>query len=236
MALLDSGTAPECTLARCNQAGGNSSSVLVGVGIMRRAQLGVLLVVAGMAARGYAADGSSLKPPPGASVALVVFEDLQCPSCAQAAPLLEKAAEVYKVPLVIHDVPVHPWAFDAAMIARCIEQNYGRAMSDRFRDYVFQYQPQITKGTLRAYADKFCQDHRIALPMMLDPQGKIAAGIRADQELGKQVKVAVTPTIFVVTANNWAEVQDRSQLYTTIERMQREAPAPAPAKPKRKTQ
>jgi len=37
-----------------------------------------------------------LKPPKGAQVAIVVFEDLECPDCRRAAPLVEEAAKTYR--------------------------------------------------------------------------------------------------------------------------------------------
>src|SRR5438128_11725077 len=63
---------------------------------------------------------SVLKPPKGAEVASVVFEDLECPDCARAAPLREEAAKTYSIPVVRHDLPLpkHPRAFDAAVLAR----------------------------------------------------------------------------------------------------------------------
>jgi protein-disulfide isomerase len=62
----------------------------------------------------------ALRPPKGAQVALVVFEDLQCPDCRRAAPLVEEAARTYKIPVVRHDfpLPMHNWSYDAALIAR----------------------------------------------------------------------------------------------------------------------
>ncbi len=33
-------------------------------------------------------DPAALKPPPGAHVAIVEFEDMECPDCARANPLL----------------------------------------------------------------------------------------------------------------------------------------------------
>ncbi len=190
----------------------------------------VLVMLLAAAVASAAVDGSILKPPPGASVAIVVFEDLECPSCAQAAPLLEQAANTYKVPLVIRDFPLrqHPWAYDAAVIARFIEDKYGRAVSDQFRDYIYEYQSQVTKGDLRSYADKFAAAHHIELPFLLDPQGKIAAAIKADQDLGTKIGLTETPTIVVVSNKDWKQVQDRSQLYTIIEQMQKEA-GPAPS-------
>ena len=49
-----------------------------------------LLILVGSA---FAADGSSLKPPTGARVAVIVFEDLECPYCAHAYPLVWQAAK-----------------------------------------------------------------------------------------------------------------------------------------------
>src|SRR6201996_2500074 len=57
----------------------------------------------------------ALRPPKGARVAIVVFEDLQCPDCRRAQPLVEEASRTYKIPLVIHDFPLpfHSWSYDA---------------------------------------------------------------------------------------------------------------------------
>src|SRR6202140_1287553 len=62
----------------------------------------------------------ALRPPKGSQVALVVFEDLQCPQCGRTAPLLVQASRTYKIPLVQHDfpLPMHNWSFDAAVLAR----------------------------------------------------------------------------------------------------------------------
>ncbi|MGZ7076982.1 MAG: thioredoxin domain-containing protein, partial [Candidatus Angelobacter sp.] len=61
----------------------------------------------------FAADASLLKPPPGAKVAIVMFEDLQCPDCSRAYPMVLEAANTHKIPLVLHDfpLPMHNWAF-----------------------------------------------------------------------------------------------------------------------------
>ena len=73
----------------------------------------VLLGLSLMAIPAGAEDKASiLKPPKGADVAIVIFEDLECPDCARAAPLVEEAARTYKIPVVRHDypLPMHPWA------------------------------------------------------------------------------------------------------------------------------
>ncbi len=182
----------------------------------------------------WAADGSSLKPPPGSNVALIVFEDLECPSCATAAPVLEEAAKQYNVPLVIHDFPLrqHPWAMDGALLARYFASK-SKTLGDEFRLFIYQNQSQITKGNLHSYAERFASEHKVDLPFVVDPQGQLAAGIKADQDLGQKVDLTETPTIFVVSNKEWKQVTDTSTLYTVIDQVKANAgppPSAAPAK------
>ena len=122
----------------------------------------------------------ALRPPKGAQVALVVFEDLQCPDCRRAAPLVEEAARTYKIPVVRHDfpLPMHNWSYDAALIARYFD-THSKQLGNDFRDYIFQHQPEITPPTLRSFAEKFAADHKVDLPFAVDPQGKLADGINS---------------------------------------------------------
>ena len=200
---------------------------------MKLRNLPVLCCVLASALVAVAQDGSVLKPPAGASVAIVVFEDLECPMCAQRAPLFDQAAKTYNVPLVIHDFPLrmHPWSFDAAVDAKYFEEKYGKAVSDQYRLFIYQYQPQITKDNRRSYTERFASEHKLEVPFMVDPQGKLAAAIKADYDFGeKMVKINETPTCFVVTNNSAQRVADFAQLYTMIDQAKRTAPAPAPAK------
>ncbi len=127
----------------------------------------------------------ALRPPKGAQVALVVFEDLQCPDCRRAAPLVEEAARTYKIPVVRHDfpLPMHNWSYDAALIARYFD-THSKQLGNDFRDYIFEHQPEITPPTLRAFAEKFAADHKVDLPFAVDPQGKLAEGDKSGQKSG----------------------------------------------------
>src|ERR1035441_9341803 len=64
-------------------------------------------------------DAAALKPPTGARVAIVEFEDMECPDCARANPLLKDAAAQYHIPWVRHDFPLpfHAWRMQAALNA-----------------------------------------------------------------------------------------------------------------------
>jgi len=169
----------------------------------------------------------ALRPPKGAQVALVVFEDLQCPDCRRAAPLVEEAARTYKIPVVRHDfpLPMHNWSYDAALIARYFD-TLSKQLGNDFRDYIFLHQPEITPPTLRAFAEKFAADHKVDLPFAVDPQGKLAAGITQDKNLGQRVGINHTPTIYVVSNKTqgkpFVEVVDRTQLFQLIDAMKNE--------------
>jgi protein-disulfide isomerase len=168
-----------------------------------------------------------LRPPKGASVAIVIFEDLECPDCARAAPLVEEAARTYKIPVVRHDFPLqmHPWAYDAALLARFFD-THSKAVGNEFRDTVFQHQLEITKDTLRSFAEKFAAAHKIDLPFVVDSDGKLAALIEADRQRGLQLGLQHTPTLYVVSNKRsgtpFVEVVDRSQLFQLIDTMKKE--------------
>src|SRR5258707_11914391 len=75
-------------------------------------------------ATGVFKDTSMLRAPAGSRVAIFEFEDLECPACAHAFPIVHTAVEKYKIPLLRHDFPLwgaHIWSFDAAVIARYIQ-------------------------------------------------------------------------------------------------------------------
>lgn len=174
----------------------------------------------------FAQGPSLLRPPKGANIALVVFQDLQCPKCRTDAPLEEQAAKAHKIPLVRHDfpLPLHNWSFQAAVMARYFDTQ-GKDFGNQFRDYIFQHQPEITPDNLQSFAQKFADEHKVQLPFVIDPQGKFAAQVNADKELGNKVGVQHTPTIYVVSNNParpFVEVQDDKQLFQIIEAMQNE--------------
>jgi len=168
-----------------------------------------------------------LRPPKGASVAIVIFEDLECPDCARAAPLVEEAARTYKIPVVRHDfpLPMHPWAYDAAILARYFD-THSKTLGNDFRDTVFKHQIEITKDNLRSFAEKYAQSHKIDLPFVVDPDGKLAALVNADRDRGIQLGLQHTPTLYVVSNKRsgtpFVEVVDRSQLFQLIDTMKKE--------------
>lgn len=203
---------------------------------MQSFRKGMLAVVAAVAltslARAQAVEQNVLRPPKGVKVAIVVFEDLQCPDCANAAPLLEEAAKTYKIPLVRHDfpLPMHNWSKDAAIVARYFDTK-SKKIGNEFRDYCFRHQAGYNKEQptiknsedLRAQAAQFASAHGVTLPLVIDPQGKLQAEVENDRSLGMSIGLEHTPTIYVVSNSTqgqpFVEVVDRNNLYSQIDQM-----------------
>ena len=185
-----------------------------------------MLAAAGVGAAQETVD-SVLRPPKGAQVAIVVFEDLECPMCRRTAPLVEQASKTYKIPVVRHDfpLPMHPWSYQAAVMARYFD-THSKELGNQFRDYIFENQLEVNVQNLRSYAEKFATAHKVELPFIIDPNGKLAAQVNADRDLGQAIKLDHTPTVYIVSSRNpshpYVEVKDNNQLYSTIDAMMKD--------------
>ena len=70
-------------------------------------------------------------------MAIVEFEDMECPDCGAANPLLREASEKYHIPWVRHDFPLpfHAWSMQAAINARWFDtrsKNWAMSIATRF--------------------------------------------------------------------------------------------------------
>jgi protein-disulfide isomerase len=181
-----------------------------------------------------AADPSSLKPPPGAKVAVVVFEDLQCGDSARAYPLVMQAAGAHHVPVVLYGfpLPMHNWSFDAEVWARFFDDK-SEKLGSHFREYIYANQTKITFAKLQQFVQKFGDENKIPIPAANDPDGKLAERVKADYALAQQIGLVHTPTIFVVGRNTisrpFVEVVNGDQLNQFIEDMLKKAEPEAPA-------
>ena len=198
---------------------------------------GVVMMVSAARAADAPMNTSALHPPAGSRIALVVFEDLECPACAKTDPLLIQAVHNYSLPLVRHDfiIPSHAWSKEAHIMARYFDTQSPQ-LGEEFRQYIFANQTSIYKTNLRQWADKFAAAHRTALPAFYDPTGKLRSAVEADTELGKATAVHQTPTIYVVTNSPqvpYQQVTDQAKLFETIEKVKSQLPA-APVKSARK--
>ena len=189
----------------------------------------LLLAVAPVAAQRYVPkpnegetfkDTSMLKPPAGAKIAIVVFEDLECPACASSYPVEHQAASHYNIPIVRRDfpLPMHIWSFDAAIWARYLQDKVSPKTGDDYRGAVFAAQRGIaSKDDMLNFTRKFFQTHRLQMPFVADPTGQFKKEVEADKAVGDRLGVQYTPSITVVTQHEWVHVTEIDDLYATID-------------------
>jgi protein-disulfide isomerase len=154
-------------------------------------------------------DTSILRPPAGAKVAILVFEDLGCPACARAHPYELDAAKQTHVQLVRRDFPLtaHIWTFQGAVLARYIQEKISPQLADQFRTDVFASQGLISsKDDLYQFTSAWLQRHGRKMPSVVDPDGMLAKEVNADLDLGNRLNVGFTPTVVVVTRNAYQVV------------------------------
>jgi protein-disulfide isomerase len=175
-------------------------------------------------------DTSAFKSPKGAKVAIIEFEDLECPLCAQVSPTVHDAMSRYHIPRVHYDfiIPGHMWSRSAAVYARYLEDSTSFQSAEDYRRDVFASQRLISSpDDLQRFTRRWFQAHGRPMPFVIDPTGKCAKEVEADCILARRIGVAHTPTLIVVTARQWIEVTDPNQLYAAIDRAEAEAKAPA---------
>ncbi|MGA1982360.1 MAG: thioredoxin domain-containing protein [Acidobacteriaceae bacterium] len=180
-------------------------------------------------------DTSMLKPPPGVRLAVIEFQDLQCPACAHAFPIVHAAVAHYNIPLFEHDFPLPQHAvlgsFDAAVWARYLQDKMGIKLADEYRGAVFAAQGGIAnKDDMLNFTRRFFQTHGLQMPFVPDPTGQFTKEVNADKALGDKLGVYYTPCIIVCTQHEWVHVTDVSLLYQTIDALEARAGAATPAK------
>jgi protein-disulfide isomerase len=185
----------------------------------------ILLAALCLSACAFAADASSLKLPRGAKVAIVMFEDLQCPDCARANSMVREVAAAHKVPVVVYDfpLPMHNWAFEAAVWARYFDY-ISSDLGNDFRKFIYANQLQISRDNLLQWAQKFAGENKTAVPLDKDPDGKLAELVKADFALGQRIGVEHTPTIWVIGNSGVSqplveELKDREKLGQIVQDM-----------------
>ena len=164
---------------------------------------------AGTGERDNFRDTTVLRPPAGSKVALIVFEDLGCPACARAHPLEMEAVKQTHVTLLRYDFPLesHVWTFEGAVCARYIQDTYGPLLAEEFRSTVFKSQSMISsEDDIRDFTSRWLEKRGKKMPAKLDPDGKLAKEVSADRDLGLRLNVEWTPTVVVVTRDNYQVV------------------------------
>ena len=177
-------------------------------------------------------DTSMFKPPAGAKLAILEWEDLECPACAHAFPFVHTAVGQYKIPLLEYDflIPGHIWSHQAALYSRYIKDKISPELATDYRRQVFAGQYRIaSQDDLANFTKQFFAQHCKQLPFVLDPQGQLEKEIQADVELGKKMGLIYTPTIIIATPHRWIQVKDVSQLDAAIDQAKTWVAEPATA-------
>ena len=178
-------------------------------------------------------DTSMLKPPPGVKLAIVEWEDMECPACAHAFPFVHAAVSQYHISLVEYDflIPGHAWSHQAALYARYMKEKVSPELAVEYRRQVFAAQYRIaTPEDLVAFTKQFLTQHGKQMPFVVDPTGQFEREIPAEVELRKKLGASwYTPTIVVVTPNRWIEVRDVSYLDQAIDQAKTWVSEPAAA-------
>jgi protein-disulfide isomerase/copper chaperone CopZ len=150
-------------------------------------------------------DDQPMKGNPAAKVTIVEFTDFQCPSCAQAQPILERIADEYadRVRFVVRDFPLsqHAQAMKAAEAAEAAREQ------GKYWEYVallFRNQSALQVEKLKEYATQLGLD-RAKFDAALD-SGRFTDKVHRDMLEGQRVGVSGTPTIFI----NGRRISDRS--------------------------
>ena len=144
-------------------------------------------------------DGPT-RGPKDSKVTIVEFADLECPACKAALPNVEKIqAENPNVHVIFQNFPlekVHPWAFRAALYVDCMKSTPDIAW--KFIDTVYAHQddvkPETADALLKQYAGESGASANVAA-CIADPKTK--ADVMASEQLGENVAVSATPTLFV---------------------------------------
>ena len=134
--------------------------------------------------------------PADAPITIVEFSEYQCPFCGRVTPTLKALEQKYagKVRLVFKDFPLpnHAQAPKAAEAAHCAGDQ-GKYWE--LHDQLFSNQQQLQIADLRKYAGVVGLD-QAKFDQCLD-SGIHAANVQADVELGSQMGVQSTPTLYI---------------------------------------
>lgn len=146
-------------------------------------------------------DGAQIEGNRAAKVAVIEYSDFQCPYCGRFAnetfPQFEREyVHSGKVLFAFREFPlesIHPYAMKAAEVAECAADQ-GRFW--RMQALTFADQAHLDDTALRERAAKAAMDLERFDKCM---KGDVASRVHADEEAGKGMLVAGTPTFFVGT-------------------------------------
>jgi len=136
-------------------------------------------------------------------VRVIVYEDLQCPDCADFRIMLdEKLLPRFSATVRFEhrDFPLskHAWARPAAIAARYFEETRP-GLGLAYRKYTMAHLREITSGNFNERLSQFAKDHGSgpakAVAALTD--ARLAAFVEEDYQEGVARGIAKTPTVLV---------------------------------------
>ena len=180
----------------------------------------ILLAVAGST---LMAQKPLVEGNPQSAVRVIVYEDLQCPDCADFRKMMDQALlPRFKATVAFEhrDFPLakHDWARKASIAARFFATVSPEAAIE-FRQTTMARQPEITLETFNAHLSAFARAHKLdpakAIAALEDPA--LAAAVEKDYQDGVARGVARTPTV-LVNGEPFIETFPAEDLIKSIER------------------
>lgn len=174
---------------------------------MSRYLLGVIamMVMLGMAATAAppAAAPDPVAGNPKASVRVVIYQDLECPDCAQWHGVLESTILPKfsrQVAFEFRDFPLrqHRWSFNAAVLARYFDTR-NLQLGLAWRDFCFTHQDDLTPDNLLNQAASWAAPHGITRSQLeqVFSRADLFALVQGDLKRGEVDHVQHTPTVLL---------------------------------------
>jgi len=164
----------------------------------RRLAVMMLAAVSAYPAAQHLMEGAAQSP-----VRVIIYEDLQCPDCADFRVMLDqKLLPRYAstVRFEHRDFPLakHAWARKAAIAARFFEETKP-GLGLAYRKYSLANLKEITADNFNQKLSDFAKDHGVdpakALASLYDP--RLSAQVEEDYQEGVARGIAHTPTVLV---------------------------------------
>lgn len=141
-------------------------------------------------------EGHPMRGAPMAQATIVEFSDFECPYCGRAHPIVQEVLREFdgRVRVVFFNYPLsgHPHAMPAARAA-VAAGNQGKFWE--MHDMLFEHQRALEDEDLDRYAQQIGLDMERFHADLRSPETQ--RRIEADREVGRNVGVQGTPTIFV---------------------------------------
>jgi len=136
-------------------------------------------------------------------VRVLIYEDLQCPDCADFRRMLDESLlpnYATRVTFEHRDFPLakHAWARKAAIAARFFDEAEPR-VGVAFRRYCFEHQPEINAANFLEKLAAFAKEHKVEpekVATALDDT-RLGALVEKDFQDGVARGIAHTPTALV---------------------------------------